>query len=198
MKRILSIIVFISIALSAKSQVSNAKFNPFTYEELLAPVMMYQEAYNNAVMQFVGYYNEAQKQINAADANYEAANFYYNKCVDLNRRYRNALIEPNDLLNGFATTMKNKGIKLYNQALYYQNSASTETDSKFKHDKLEKRDLCLFQASEPLERAFSMSNNLNIKKDCGSYLVQIFRYFKNVSNDYMDKYTYYNSFMNTR
>ena len=112
----------------------------------------------------------------------------YDKCIEL---YRKA----GELDPSYVYAPYNEGDTYYLMALELQEQASMELDdSKYEVMVNQMKD-CLKKAIAPFERAFSITDDIEIKCGCAQYLKQIYFHFREESAENMANYEKYNKFL---
>lgn len=92
MKKLALIVLFVFAPLMTKAQiVVNSKFKPRSFNEYMAPYMMYKDAYNAATQKFESYFEkeniELAKYQNKEHYSPSLGLFYINKCIEINNRF---------------------------------------------------------------------------------------------------------------
>ena len=113
--------------------------------------------------------------------NYEKAIEFFRKSAELDPKY---VFAP-----------YSEGDTYYSIALEIQEKASMEADDNKYNQMLNEMNDCLKKAIEPFERAFSITDDVEIKKACAEYLKQIFFRFRDESPEYQQKHAEYVAFL---
>lgn len=96
MKKLFLVVIALFSLTSLQAQfVINSTFQPMTYDEIVAPLRMYQQAYERALNRLDSYidkYSEAMY-----NENYRLAKYYLENCVRLNNRFDGNLIKAKTL-----------------------------------------------------------------------------------------------------
>jgi tetratricopeptide (TPR) repeat protein len=87
MKKKYLVLLFLMINSALQAQyVVNPQFKPFTFDELVAPMLLANSAYEKAIAQFEDYYDKYQKAFN--DSNFSSAKYYIERMEDINNRFK--------------------------------------------------------------------------------------------------------------
>ncbi|MBQ1881888.1 MAG: tetratricopeptide repeat protein [Bacteroidales bacterium] len=111
----------------------------------------------------------------------------YQKAIELYRKA--AELDPKYVYAPF-----NEGDTYYQMALDIQDKASAEPDDAKYNELAAQLNDCLKKAIEPFERAFSITDDIEIKKGCAEYLKQIFFRFRDEDPQYQANYDKYKKF----
>ncbi len=112
----------------------------------------------------------------------------FDKAIGLYRKA--AEIDPTYVYAPF-----NEGDAYYSMALDLQEQANAEADDAKWTVLNNQLNDCLKKAIEPFERAFSITEDVEIKKGCAEYLKQIFFRFRDEDPSYMANYEKYKKFI---
>ena len=83
-----------SLSVNAQYVIDNY-FEPLTFGEMAAPLLIYQQAYERAVAQFNDYFKKAQGAIEKN--NYSLAKTYLGQCEQLNKQFKGDICSSKDL-----------------------------------------------------------------------------------------------------
>ena len=97
----LFLLSFILLAMTSHAQyVIKPVFKARSFDEYVAPLMMYKQAYDQAVAQFEEYFVKAQNAIEKE--NYALAKTYLNQCERINNRFEGNICSKKDLAQWIA------------------------------------------------------------------------------------------------
>ena len=91
---LLILLLFVCVSSNAQYVVGN-HYQPQSFEEMVAPFLMYNQAFERAVDQFNVYFSKAQESIEKG--NFSLAKTYLNQCQQLNKRFNGNLCPSKDL-----------------------------------------------------------------------------------------------------
>ncbi len=98
--RAIALLTILFIAEDAKSQVAiRASFRAMSFDEMLKPLQLATEAYNKAEKDFEEYYVKAITELGTNNPNYKLAIYCYDKCIELNTRFKGGLFSWGELLH---------------------------------------------------------------------------------------------------
>ena len=97
-KLILTTIALLSLT-SLQAQITST-FQPLTYDEIVAPLKMYQQAYDEALNRLDSYIDKYSDAM--YNENYRLAKYYLENCVRLNNRFDGKLIKSKTLEDALA------------------------------------------------------------------------------------------------
>lgn len=103
-KTILVAVALFSLTSLQAQFVINSTFQPMTYDEIVAPLRMYQQAYEEALNRLDSYIDKYAEAMN--EENYRSAKFYLERCIQLNNRFDGNLIKPKTLQDALAQCEK--------------------------------------------------------------------------------------------
>lgn len=103
-KTILVAVALFSLTSLQAQFVINSTFQPMTYDEIVAPLRMYQQAYNEALNRLDSYIDKYAEAMN--EEKYRSAKFYLERCIQLNNRFDGNLIKPKTLQDALAQCEK--------------------------------------------------------------------------------------------
>lgn len=139
--KIVLIVIFSLIVIEGKSQKARTitpRFKPFSYEELMGPILVAEEAYRKGVYDLEEAYVKGVEAMEKG--NNKLALFYFKRCSDINRRFEYSICDQEELnsyIKSLTTGSKstlNQGsvvieLKLNNEwdiSLYKSNSILSE------------------------------------------------------------------------
>lgn len=113
--KIMLIMVFSLIAIegqSQKTQVISSRFKPFSYEELMGPIRVAEEAYRRGV------YDLEEAYVKGVDAmekgNNKLALFYFKRCSEINQRFEYSICDQKEL-NSYIKSLSSGSKSILNQ-----------------------------------------------------------------------------------
>ena len=87
---VVTTLIMLFTTVEIKSQVT-PKFRGMTFDEMAKPLLMATEAYKEAEKDFEEYYVKAMTELETNNPNYKLASYYYDKCIELNTRFKGTL-----------------------------------------------------------------------------------------------------------
>ncbi len=95
MKKIILFLTLLSSIPSNAQYVIENTFKPLSFREMVAPYLIYKQAYEQAVEQIVNYFSKAKECMEKG--NFSLAKTYLCHCQQLNNRYNGEICSSNDL-----------------------------------------------------------------------------------------------------
>lgn len=102
MRKIVLLLFVCAMSMTDQAQiVVSSKFKPRSFDEYVAPLTMYRDAYNAAVEQFNEYYEKEQIELakfeNQEQYSPSLGLFYIKKCIEINNRFNGAIFNGGSL-----------------------------------------------------------------------------------------------------
>ena len=95
---VVTTLIMLFTTVEIKSQVT-PKFRGMTFDEMAKPLLMATEAYKEAEKDFEEYYVKAMTELETNNPNYKLSSYYYDKCIELNTRFKGTLFNWGELLH---------------------------------------------------------------------------------------------------